>query len=74
MLTDRSVGRYLTNSLFIELVKASWVGSRKATSRQIGEVIAAGLESNESLILANAATDQQVSAAMDVHRDDDLPF
>lgn len=55
ILTGRSVGRYLNNSQFIEFVQSSWVGSRGATSEQIGQIVRAGIESNESLILAHAA-------------------
>ncbi len=55
LLTGKSVDRYLNNSQFIDLVQSSWVGSRGATSEQIEEIVTAGLESNQSLILAHAA-------------------
>ena len=52
VLTHATVSRYLTNTDFINLVRSSWVGSRGVTSRHIESVVAAGLESNRSLILA----------------------
>jgi hypothetical protein len=57
LLTGKTVDRYLNNTQFIDLVQASWVGSRGATSKQIEQVVRAGLEANESLILAHAADD-----------------
>ncbi len=54
VLTDRSVGRYLTNTQFIDLVKAAWIGSRGETSATIQKIVEAGLRSNKSLILASA--------------------
>lgn len=48
-----NVGRYMNNSIFIELVGASWIGSRGATTKQITAVIRDALETR-SLILAEA--------------------
>jgi hypothetical protein len=55
VLTDKTADRYLSNTKFIELVQSSWVGSRGTTSEQIGRVVKAGIEANESLILAYAS-------------------
>jgi hypothetical protein len=57
VITGKTADRYLNNSQFIDLVQSSWVGSRGATSEQIGQIVRAGVESNESLILAHAADD-----------------
>jgi hypothetical protein len=49
-----NVGRYMNNSIFIELVSASWVGSRGVTSKEIAAVIRGSLKTR-SLILAEAS-------------------
>jgi hypothetical protein len=48
-----NVGRYMNNSIFIDLVGASWIGSRGATTEQITAVIRGSLQTR-SLILAEA--------------------
>jgi hypothetical protein len=50
-----NVGRYLNNTLFIELVGSSWIGSRGATTNQITAVIRESL-ATRSLILAEMQT------------------
>jgi hypothetical protein len=74
LLTDKSVGRYLTNTLFIDLVKAAWIGSRAATSDVIEAVVAEGLASNRSLILASSSADERRTMSLDGDEPDDLPF
>lgn len=71
-LTNASVGRYLSNSLFIELVKSAWIGSRAITSDEISEIIRRGLATDRDLILATSAEDRaptRVEVA-----EDELPF
>lgn len=49
-----NVGRYMNNSIFIDLVGASWIGSSGATTKQITAVIRGALQTR-SLILAEAS-------------------
>jgi hypothetical protein len=53
VVTYENVGRYMNNTTFIELVGASWIGSRGASTEQITAVIRESLASH-SLILAEA--------------------
>lgn len=48
-----TVGRWLTNSLFVKLVERSWVGTRGVTGKQITQVIKNSLDANHSLVLAS---------------------
>jgi hypothetical protein len=52
-VTYDNVGRYMNNTTFIELVGASWIGSRGVSSKQIADVIRDSLASR-SVILAEA--------------------
>ncbi len=48
----RNAGRYFTNTAFIELVQAGWIGTRNITSMQLNSLIQKILESGKSLVLA----------------------
>lgn len=58
-VTYDNVGRYLTNSLFTDLVQHGYVGSRLATTDALSAVVRQSLEANRSVIaaLARPATD-----------------
>lgn len=45
-------GRHFNNSLFIDMVKSGWVGSRRVTSNQITKIINTVLTTGKSLVLA----------------------
>lgn len=75
LLTYRSVGRYLTNGLFVDLVKSGWIGSRSTTSSAIRSVIEQGLAGGRSLILSASLTDAVLPAEEGRQGEDDaLPF
>lgn len=48
----RNAGRYFTNTLFVELVQAGWIGTRNITSEQLTKLINEILELGKSLVLA----------------------
>lgn len=48
----KNASRYFTNTVFIELVQAGWIGTRNITSIQLNDLIQNILESGKSLVLA----------------------
>jgi hypothetical protein len=74
-LVHTNVGRYLTNSFFIDLVRSGWIGSRAMTSEVIGRIINEGLARDHDLILAAATSAGGAKTAPPTLGDDDeLPF
>jgi hypothetical protein len=74
-LVHTAVGRYFTNSLFIDLVRSGWIGSRAMTSELIGRIISGGLDKDHDLILAAAtSTESAEQPPMNLGVDDELPF
>ena len=53
-----NVDRHITNTLFIQLVGAAWIGSRGVTSARIGAIIRSSLAAR-SVILAEASSGRQ---------------
>jgi hypothetical protein len=51
-ITHDAAGRYITNTLFVELVQGGWIGSRTCRSGVITSMINAWLRGGHSLILA----------------------
>jgi len=51
-ITREAAGRYITNTLFVELVQGGWIGSRTCRSGVISRIIKAWLHGGHSLILA----------------------
>jgi hypothetical protein len=51
-ITREAAGRYITNSLFVDLVQGGWIGSRTCRSGVITSMINAWLRGGHSLILA----------------------
>ncbi len=51
-ITCDAAGRYITNTLFVELVQGGWIGSRTCRSAVITRMINAWLRGGHSLILA----------------------
>ena len=74
VLIHASVGRYFSNSLFIDLVKAGWIGSRAMTSDLIGKIIMSGLEDGRDLILGTASERSGATEAQPADDEDELPF
>ncbi|HVM36643.1 MAG TPA: hypothetical protein VM784_15065 [Actinomycetota bacterium] len=52
VIHDESLDRSFTNSGFIDLVAAGWIGTRGAPTETIEEVILASLDANRSVMLA----------------------
>jgi hypothetical protein len=48
-----TIGRYLGNSHFAELVSRGCLGSRRDASKWVGEVVRLGIEEGRSVILAS---------------------
>jgi len=54
VVTFEKPGRYLTNTLFTDLVRGGWIGSRDISTSALTALIRAGLDANKSLLLARA--------------------
>ena len=54
MITFENTGRHLSNTLFAELLRDGWIGTRTAASAQITQVIRESLEAKHSVVLARA--------------------
>jgi hypothetical protein len=57
-LSYESVGRHVTNSLFIDLLQDGWIGSRGITTDSLTAIVQASLEGQRSVILASRETFQ----------------
>jgi hypothetical protein len=51
-ITYNNVNRYINNTLFVDLARAGWIGSRVAEKEVITNIIKDALEGNHSLFLA----------------------
>jgi hypothetical protein len=74
VLSSATVGRYFSNSLFIDLVKAGWIGSRAMTSDLIGRIIRAGVTGDRDLLLAISFDRAQAAGPTTTAGDDELVF
>ena len=52
VITSETVGRYLNNSQFTDLVARGWLGSRGDASRWVATAVRLGLEEGKSIFLA----------------------
>ena len=55
-ISHNNVGRYLNNSIFIELVQAGWIGSQIAKKTYITEIISQALDEGRSVMLSTKMT------------------
>lgn len=55
-ISHNNVGRYLNNSIFIELVQAGWIGSQIAQKTYITEIISQALDEGRSVMLSTKMT------------------
>lgn len=55
-ITYDNVGRYITNTLFIDLVQEGWIGTKVEATASLEEILRYSLESGHSLILAHSST------------------
>ena len=56
VVTFDNIGRYMSNTLFVELVASGWIGSRGLASANVAEIVRASLSGNKSVILAEASS------------------
>jgi len=54
VLSYDTVTRRFDNSLFVELVRGSWIGSRTETTETITDLVLQGLDANRSVTVASA--------------------
>lgn len=52
IITFDNAGRYLTNSQFIELIQAGWIGSRLEHTEAVTQLVRAAIEGDRSLVVA----------------------
>jgi len=51
-ITYENVGRYINNTLFIQLVQAGWIGSRLSRTEALFQIIKQSLENDKSVMVA----------------------
>lgn len=54
ILTFENVGRHLTNTLFAELVREGWIGTRGVSSEKIAQIVRDALLANRAVSVARA--------------------
>jgi len=60
-LTYETVPRYLSNALFVLLVRGGWIGSRGASTRRLTKIVLAGLADSHSVTVAAASSASSVA-------------
>jgi len=53
-----TIDRYLTNSLFVDLVRQGWIGTRGVTTRAVVNLIDVAVGAGRSVLLAEESSDQ----------------
>jgi hypothetical protein len=54
-VTYKNVGRWMSNSLFVNLVKSGWIGSRLKRTDKLTGLIKQLIENNRSVVLASSS-------------------
>lgn len=54
LVSFKNTGRHLTNSLFSDLLRDGWIGTRGVSSAKVAEIVRRSVESGRSLTLARA--------------------
>ena len=54
VVTFENTARHLTNTLFVDLVRDGWIGTRGVSSLRIGEIVKEALSWKRSLVLARS--------------------
>lgn len=54
VVTFENTGRHLTNTLFAELLREGWIGTRGVSSEKIAKIVADALVANRSMSIARA--------------------
>lgn len=53
-----TIDRYLTNGLFVDLVRQGWIGTRGLTTKAVTGLIDAAVNAGRSVVLAEGSSDQ----------------
>jgi len=53
-----TIDRYLTNGLFVDLVRQGWIGTRGLTTKAVTALIDAAVNAGRSVVLAEESSDQ----------------
>ncbi|HVZ43273.1 MAG TPA: hypothetical protein VHA82_05635 [Ramlibacter sp.] len=53
-LTFENAGRHLSNTLFADLLRAGWIGTRTVSSERIAEIVRTSLTASRSVVVARA--------------------
>jgi hypothetical protein len=53
-----TIDRYLTNGLFVALVRQGWIGTRGLTTKAVAALIDAAVSAGRSVLLAKVSSDQ----------------
>ena len=61
VVTFENTGRHLTNTLFTDLVRDGWIGTREVSSLRIGEIVKEALSWKRSVVLARSRPSQVAS-------------
>jgi hypothetical protein len=54
IVTFENTGRHLTNTLFAELLREEWIGTRGVSSAKIAKIVSEALGANRSISVARA--------------------
>lgn len=56
IVSYQTVPRYVTNDMFVSLVRGGWVGSHGATTQGLTDIVLAGLSDGHSVTVAEASS------------------
>jgi hypothetical protein len=63
LITFENAGRHLSNTLFAELLRDGWIGTRTVASAQIAQIVRDGLDAGRAVVLARARRAGEVADA-----------
>lgn len=53
-ITFENCGRHISNTLFADLVRDGWIGTRSVSSARVARIVQEGLSANRSIVIARA--------------------
>ncbi|SFW59939.1 hypothetical protein [Luteibacter sp. UNCMF366Tsu5.1] len=53
-ITFENAGRYMSNTLFAELIRDGWIGTRAVASTKIAQIVREGLSADRAVVIARA--------------------
>lgn len=60
-ITFENCGRHLSNTLFADLVRDGWIGTRSVSSARVAQLVQEGLAGNRSIVIARARRSGQAA-------------